>query len=773
MKPERRYYISIIVGLVVLALLIWLTIVAPPEPGDWLPAIFFCTLIIFTTTFGVPLAGGAMSLLPMTTVAAYLAVGLVPAGWAAFVGAALHGLIRHLWAEQLGERRSSSNVRLVALTAANCTMHLGSVLASGVAFQSLGGVTPLPAADASSLLPLLLLGLTYLIVNYLIAGVYIAARGRELLQHYLRSLPNLISYEGGPLIFAPLIALIYTRLGVVPFLLLACALVIASLIARNLALTGRRLERRVRELDSLQAVGQALSASLHVETVLSTIYDQVARLMPARNFYVALYDPDTDEVSFPLSVEDGERVRWHSRRAGAGLTEHVLRTRVPLLVRREVVATMEALGIDSIGRTSACWLGVPIMAGDEPLGVITVQSYSVPEAYDHSHQEVLVTIAAQAGAAIQNARLYARTDEALARRVQELDSILRTTHEGMLLLDLDWRILAANRALSDFVDAARLELSGQSLVDGDQPIITLIKYTPEDLRADCKALARGEQTSKQAIVALGQSERHVERTLTPVRDREGAIVGWLLVLRDITEEIELARLREDMTHMLIHDLRSPLTVLIGSLGFMEEVFARQDEQGFNDLLGMARRGSDRMLGMVNELLDISKLESGQLLLHPEPVNVRLLIEDVVARLAPLATDVQITLEVSIKPDLPLLHVDPQLIGRVLNNLVDNAIKFTPNGGHVRLRAWPDPQAANRLLVSVSDTGPGIPLEEQPRLFEKFEQVSSVKGRRAGTGLGLPFCKLAVEAHGGNIWVESEVGKGSTFAMTLPVAGELE
>ncbi|MFQ6100031.1 MAG: ATP-binding protein [Anaerolineae bacterium] len=768
MRSEHRYLLSIVAGVIVLALLVWLTIAMPPGPVDPLPMICFGMLIVFTTTFGVPLAGGSVSLLPMTTAAAYLVMGLVPACWAAFVGAVAHGVIRYLWAEQLGEQREPGALRFIALTAANGSMNSGSILAGGTVFQLLGGVTPLAAVGNSSFLPLVLLGLAYLTVNYLIAGAYIAARGRELLQHYLRSLPNLIFYEGGPLLFAPLTALVYTRLGLVQFGLFAVLIIVSSLITRNLALTSRRLERRVQELDSLQAVGQALSASLHTETVLSAIYDQVARLMPARNFYVALYDPEADEVSFPLAVEDGERVQWRSRRMGSGLTEHILRTRAPLLIRRDVKTTLEKLGIDAIGRAAACWLGVPILAGDEPLGVIAVQSYSTPEAYDSSHQEVLVTIATQAGVAVQNARLYARTDEALTHRVQELDSILRTTREGMLLLDPEWRVLAANRALADFVGVAQSELTGARL-DGSEPPITLIGYTPENLRADCEALAGGEWGRRQAIVALGPSERHVERTLTPVRDQEGAITGWLLVLRDITEEIELARLKDDMTHMLIHDLRSPLTVLKGSLHFMEAAFVKQEAENFDRLLEMARHSSDRMLGMVDELLDISKLESGELPLHPEAVDVRALLEDVAARLTTLATSARITLEISADPGLPPLYVDPQLVGRVMYNLLDNAIKFTPDGGHVRLWTRLDPELApDHLLVGVSDTGPGIPVEAQPKLFEKFQQVASIEGRRSGTGLGLPFCKLVVEAHSGRIWVESEVGKGSTFVMALPV-----
>jgi len=568
-------------------------------------------------------------------------------------------------------------------------------------------------------------------------------------------------------------ALVLTRLGLAQFVLFALILVLGSLAMRRLALTGRRLERRVQELDSLQAVGRALSASLDTETVLQAIYEQVARLMPAQNFYVALYDPETDEVSFPLVIENGERVRWRSRRAGNGLTEYVLRTRAPLLIPRDVEATVKGLGLDHIGRPAACWLGVPMLAGDESLGVIALQSYTTPEAYDASHREILTTIAAQAAMALQNARMYGRTDETLARRVQELNSILRTTREGMLLLDQEQRVVAANRALADLLGISLSELMEQHLTvprpDGGPPLIRQIGYTPETWEADREVLMQGEQDHKRAIVTLGPRGRQVERTLTPVRDRNGAITGWLLVFRDVTEEVELARLKEDLTYMLVHDLRSPLTVLKGSLTLIEDSLTTDKGGDINEMLAMAHRNTDRILRMVNELLDIGKIESGRLSIRPEAIDVRTLLTEVAARLAPLALPAHITLEIDVEPDLPPLYADANLIGRVVYNLVDNAVKFAPDGGWVRLWARLDTERdPAHLLIGVSDNGPGIPPEEQSRLFKKFQQAGSTGGRRVGTGLGLPFCKLAVEAHGGEIWVESEPGEGSTFIISLPL-----
>jgi len=783
----KRRYLSggyLIAGLTTLGLLVWLTIARPPALDTLLPGALFLALILFADVFGVHVAGGVVSLLPMTTVAAYLVVGPVPAGWAAFMGAVVHAVLRYRWAERLGFPRVTELSQIITIGAANTVAHTSSVLVGGLTFQALQGEIPLAGVDPADVVALVAFALTYLFVNHLAFIPAFVVRSRESLREYLGSLPSLIFYEGSPLILSPLMALIYTQLGVSQFILFALLMVVASLITRSLAQTSERLQRRVQELRGLQAVGQALSANLDVEAVVSAIYEQVARLMPARNFYVSLYDPQVDEVSFPLAVEEGERVQWRSRRTGSGLTEYVLQSREPLLIREDVEAALEELDVESIGQPAECWLGVPILAGDEAYGVVAVQSYECGGAYDLSHQKVLTTIAAQAAVAIQNARLYARTDEALARRVQELDSVLRTAREGLLLLDTDWRVVAANRAVADLVGVAQLELAGQAIDsprrDGEQqPLIRLLGYRKEDLRSDCQTLLEGveagrDETINQAIVKLNASGRHVERTLTPVRGKDDVVTGWLLVLRDVTEEIELGRLKDDMTYMLVHDLRSPLTVLGNSFTLMEDAFRDQDEELFKTFTGMAQRSSDRMLGLVNGLLDVSELESDEIELSCEAVDVRALLEETVTQLSPLAASADITIEVWAPADLPPLHVDLGLIRRVLNNLIDNAIKFTPDGRRVRVWARRASERESRqLLLGVSDEGPGIPEEEQHKLFEKFHRVSSVKGRRSGSGLGLPFCKLAVEAHGGRIWVESPSSEmasseaGSTFLMQLP------
>jgi signal transduction histidine kinase len=269
----------------------------------------------------------------------------------------------------------------------------------------------------------------------------------------------------------------------------------------------------------------------------------------------------------------------------------------------------------------------------------------------------------------------------------------------------------------------------------------------------------------------GETERHLERTLVPVRDEDKAISGWLLIFRDITEEVELAKSREETIYMLVHDLRSPLSVTMGSLQTMNAWLGMGRTDDVQRLLDLAHNGGQRMLQLLNNLLDTYKFENGSMPLNIEPLPVLPWLTDVQNQFVPAAASVGLTIQVEVEPGLPMIGGDKGHMMRVLSNLMDNAVKFTPDGGDIKLWASLNRgRRVNEVLVGVSDTGVGIPVAEQERLFDKFQQIASSKGRSQGTGLGLTYCKLVVEAHNGRIWVESEgiPGEGSTFYMALPV-----
>jgi signal transduction histidine kinase len=233
-------------------------------------------------------------------------------------------------------------------------------------------------------------------------------------------------------------------------------------------------------------------------------------------------------------------------------------------------------------------------------------------------------------------------------------------------------------------------------------------------------------------------------------------------------------MRDDLTNTIVHDLRSPLSSILGSLYFIEELIEDQDSTApTREALSISIRGANKLMNLVNSLLDIARLSSGQALVELHPQRLEMILDAAVEYLLPLAGDGEITLSKIVEPDLPLVLIDEDKINRVIVNLIDNALKFTPRGGHVTVSAerWLNGEDGSYVRCIVRDTGPGIPPEYRSRIFERFVQISNRQGRRRGTGIGLNFCQLAVEAHGGRIWVDEAPGGGSEFSFTVQAVAD--
>ena len=251
----------------------------------------------------------------------------------------------------------------------------------------------------------------------------------------------------------------------------------------------------------------------------------------------------------------------------------------------------------------------------------------------------------------------------------------------------------------------------------------------------------------------------------------------------------MEEMRDSLTAMLVHDLRTPLTTMLGSLEMLnDDSMGALEPELHKEVLTMSTQGGHRLLNLINELLDISKMEAGEMKLRLDTLKVEVAIQSAIKSVAALDTGERAKLLTEIAPDLPLVQADEEIITRVLINLIGNALKFTPRTGTVTVgvrlanpkkegmreainltRESPLGEKSDVVLFSVRDTGEGIPKEDLGKIFDKFGQVESRKaGRKMSTGLGLTFCRLAVEAHGGHIWVESELGVGSTFLFTVPL-----
>lgn len=351
--------------------------------------------------------------------------------------------------------------------------------------------------------------------------------------------------------------------------------------------------------------------------------------------------------------------------------------------------------------------------------------------------------------------------------------LTRDGHEVLQAADGREALVLARRERPDLLllDVMMPELNGFEVLREvkadeqlkDAPVIMISALSEMESIVQCIAAGADDYLTKpfDAVLLAARIGAGLERKR--LRDSE---LHLLAQLRDSLDQLKaLNQLKNDLTDMIVHDLRTPLTSIHSGLHTME-LAVELDELG-HDLLHMAMSGSQTLLGMINDLLDVSKMESGTMVLEYAPVAPSDVARAAVEQVAALSREYEQQIATDVPDELPVLDADSDKLRRILVNLLGNAIKFTPQGGAIQVRA----RRAGDLdgvRFEVADSGEGIPAEARSRIFEKFGQVETRKaGRKMSTGLGLTFCKLAVEAHGGEIDVDSELGRGSTFWFTIP------
>jgi two-component system, NtrC family, sensor histidine kinase KinB len=381
-------------------------------------------------------------------------------------------------------------------------------------------------------------------------------------------------------------------------------------------------------------------------------------------------------------------------------------------------------------------------------------------------------LASHAAIGMNNARLFRQVTEARDR----LQAVLNSTHDVVIVQDVTGRLILANPRTAELFGAAAAEwlwlnnpLDPDQLTAGsrDQGWETDTGHLVEIIRH------MNDQPEEAIDVAFSfgddRDRRYVQGTASPVISATGQVIGRVAVLRDVTHQHDLEQFREDMTSMLIHDLQGPLAAIISSLEVLREDYG-MDSGAPGELVRIGLGSGRKLLGRIESLLRIRQLEERQVRLDLQSVPLHELIQPVVQEYRPTAAAAKIDMQVNLASDLPPVVVDEEIIGRLFGNLLDNALKYTPSGGRIEIRGSLESSADGPYaLCAVADSGPGIAAEAQEAIFERFRRGAKPQpGRRGGTGIGLTYCRLAVEAHGGRIWVESEVGRGSTFYFTLPV-----
>lgn len=348
-------------------------------------------------------------------------------------------------------------------------------------------------------------------------------------------------------------------------------------------------------------------------------------------------------------------------------------------------------------------------------------------------------------------RLQATLDSFQAERGR-LVAILENMADGVLLADHEGRVQVVNPAAARMLSIVPEEVIGRSVSE------VLRHYRLIELWRRC----RERREEGEEMVEFGPQGPFIQVQVTPWK-RDGPC-GHLILLRDLTPIRRLEVARRDLIANISHELRSPLASLKALVETLREG-ALEDRPAALRFLERAENEVDMMGQMVQELLELARIESGQVPLQLLPTPASEILLPPAERLRPLAERAGLTLVVSLPPHLPALLVDPERIRQVISNLLHNAIKFTPAGGKVTMAAV---AGVGEVVLSVTDTGVGIPAEDLPRIFERFYKADRARSG-GGTGLGLAIAKHLVLAHGGRIWAESVEGKGSTFYVALPTA----
>jgi two-component system phosphate regulon sensor histidine kinase PhoR len=370
-----------------------------------------------------------------------------------------------------------------------------------------------------------------------------------------------------------------------------------------------------------------------------------------------------------------------------------------------------------------------------------------------------------------------QTAERLDREIRLLSgernrsgAILRSMVEGVAVIDAEERLVFYNRAFSEIFNVEGTSGEGRALIEivRNSELLALIRRAlrgDEGLQSD---IVMGiTQTQSFSVTAAPVNAMEVPTPDRPAAGRASAErpSGAVVVLHDVTELRRLERVRQDFVANVSHEFKTPLTAI---QGFAETLLAGALDDPSNNrrFLEIIRNHAIRLARLTNDLLKLARIEAGKLEVEFSTVGLMELIEACAETTLLKADRKEITLEIEVPPKLPAVRGDAGLMRDVLQNLLDNAIQYTPHGGHIRVTA----DAGDRdAVVTVADTGIGIPLADQERIFERFYRVDAARSREAGgTGLGLSIAKHIVEAHGGRLWVESTVGQGSRFSFSIPL-----
>jgi PAS domain S-box-containing protein len=511
--------------------------------------------------------------------------------------------------------------------------------------------------------------------------------------------------------------------------------------------------------NTLTSITKTINSTLDLNEVLNLILDQLALVIDSDSSSIMLRDENADSLS--VRAAQGFRDMKDALSVTIPLDENTLnnqaiRQKRPLRV--DDVTVQPKWKSTSSTKAVRSWIGAPLVAFGNVIGMLTVDSHKVNQ-YTEESTEIVAAFAEHAATAVANAQAVTRLQDAEASYTalfeDSTDLILITNYQG--------RILNANRKACQM-----LRHTKEAIIGND------INFIHPDLGNYLASQSKRLERWREALIELDVKDAYSHTISLELKARQVYYDGIDCVAwagRDISVRKEAERMRQDLVNMLIHDLRGPLGNIINTIELLPMLIeSSEDMATLNNLLEMAKHNGQVVRDLIDSMLDVSRLEQGGVPFQYNLVEIDQIIEAMKNQVKPRADIKQMSLIIEPLPDIPPLWIDGSMIRRVLINLVDNAIKYTPQKGNV----WVTTTLIDETLTfAISDNGPGISKSDQMHIFDKFSRVGESVATASGVGLGLAFCKLATEAHGGTITVESEgvPGQGCTFSITIPVITE--
>ena len=580
-----------------------------------------------------------------------------------------------------------------------------------------------------------------------------------------------------------------------------------------------KTRRHMEELTALHSIDMAIASTLDLDEMLQRVYEQVSAVMDIAAFHIALYDEEKDELHLSLMVDQGERVppRTFKVKGESGLSGWVVRTREPLWIG-DMEKERDTLPVKAIalGAPTRSLMVLPLVVRDKIVGVMSAQSYE-PYAFDEGHRRLFSDIASQVAIAVENARLFEETrrrltetrllqevmqaaastldfDEVLVRTIQTLHRTLNIDYLGFAIPDESGTVLVAHPSMIGFEapqgEPMRLPLDGSILglvYQTGEPLLVLdVERSPYYFKAAPgirSELAVPVRVGDEVIAVLNAESPHLGafseedlRLFSAVAAQLGVVLKnarLYQALQERTNELsqayeelkELDRLRTQLVQNVGHELRTPLSLIQGYVELLLQGDLGPILDSQRAALQIIREHTATLTRLIYNLTMLQAVPRETLALAP--VSVVEVVQHALAEFRRPAGRAGIVFREELPAGLPPVLGDRERLGLVFSHLIDNAIKFSPNGGTVTIRAWAD---ESQVYVSITDEGIGIAPEHLGRVFERFYQVDGSTTRRfGGMGIGLALALEVVEAHGGTVEVKSEPGKGSTFTVVLPQA----